>query len=112
VPILSARYSSAGRNTRSSAGFLPIADCAPIDFCPSVNLDLPWIAIPRQRCEFLSRCGTEQTLERPSRCLCQLPDSEHADLGQTRLSDRAYSPHQLDGQVVKEFQFGVGIDNH
>src|SRR6202011_5966998 len=56
--------------------------------------------------------GTEQPLERPSRCLCQLPDRKHADLGQTRLGDRAHSPHQLDGQVVKEFKFGVGIDNH
>ena len=29
--ILSARWRSVGRNTRSSAGFLPIADCAPAD---------------------------------------------------------------------------------
>ena len=30
-PILSARCSRVGRKTRSSAGFLPIADCAPTD---------------------------------------------------------------------------------
>ena len=51
---------------------LLLADCG---LCsrpsgPSVRLDFLWIAIPRQRCEFLSRRGTEQTLERPSRCLC------------------------------------------
>ena len=40
------------------------------------------------------------------------PIVKHADLGQTRLSHQAHSPHQLDGQVLKEFQFGVGIDNH
>jgi hypothetical protein len=55
---------------------------------PPVSLDLTCIAIPRQRCEFLSRRGTEQTLERPSRCLCQLPNSKHADLGQTRAPRR------------------------
>jgi hypothetical protein len=43
---------------------------------------------------------------------CQLPNSKHPDLSQTRPGDRAHSPHQLDRQVVKEFQFGVGIDNH
>ena len=34
------------------------------------------------------------------------------DLGQPRLGDRAHSPHQLDRQVVKEIELGVGIDNH
>ena len=28
------------------------------------------------------------------------------------MRDRAHAPHQLDGQVVKEVQLGVGIDNH
>ena len=35
-----------------------------------------------------------------------------ADLGQPRLGDRAHAPHQLDRQVVKEIELGVGIDNH
>src|SRR5271170_1696484 len=76
---------------------------------PSVSLDFPWIAIPRQRCEFFPRRGTEQPLERPSRCLCQLPDSKHADLGQTRLGfvdgnplneGREIADH-LDGGIVQ-----------
>ena len=79
---------------------------------PAGSLDFPWIAIPSKRRELLSCRGTEQPLERPSRCLCQLPDSQQADLGQPRLRDRPHSPHQLDGQVVKKFQLGVGIDDH
>lgn len=43
-------------------------------FRPAVSLDFTGIAIPCQRCEFLSCRGTEQPLERQSRCLCQLPD--------------------------------------
>src|SRR5215831_9675386 len=35
-----------------------------------------------------------------------------ANLGQPCLSNRAHSPHQLDRQVVKEIQLGLGIDNH
>ena len=76
-----------------------------------MRLDFARIAIPRQRRELLARRGTEQSLERPSRHLRQLPDGQHADLGQSRLGDRAHAPHQLDGQVVQEIQFGVGIDD-
>jgi hypothetical protein len=36
----------------------------------------------------------------------------YARLGQLRPSNRADSPHQLDWQVVKEVQFGLGIDKH
>src|SRR5271166_6843834 len=35
-----------------------------------------------------------------------------ANLGQPRPSNRAHSPHQLDREVVKEIQLGLGIDNH
>src|SRR5438552_7874544 len=35
-----------------------------------------------------------------------------ANLGQPRASHRPHSPHQLDRQVVKEIQLGLGIDNH
>ena len=41
VVILSARRSSVGRKTRSSAGFLPSADCAPAD------CDRRWVLISR-----------------------------------------------------------------
>ena len=78
---------------------------------PPMRLDFPRIAIPRQRRELLSRRGTEQSLERPSRHLRQLSDGQHADLGQPRPGDRAHAPHQLDGQIVQELQFGVGIDD-
>src|ERR1700730_5640634 len=68
---------------------------------PAMSLDLPWIAIPRQRREFLSCRGTEQPLER-----------SYPLLGQPCPGDKSDSPHQLDWQVVKELQLGVGIDNH
>ena len=35
-----------------------------------------------------------------------------ANLGQPRASNQAHSPHQLDRQVVKEIQLGLGIDDH
>ena len=35
-----------------------------------------------------------------------------ANLGQPRLSNRTYSPYQLDRQVVEEIQLSLGIDNH
>ena len=73
---------------------------------PPVRLDLARIAIPGQRRELLAGRGTEQPLERPSRRLRQLPDGEHADLGQPRLGDRAHAPHQLDRQVVQEVELG------
>src|SRR3984957_11447277 len=76
---------------------------------PTMRLDFPWIAIPRQRRQLLARRATKQPLERPSRHLGQLPNGMHAALRQPRLGDRTYPPHQLDGQVVKEVQLGVGV---
>src|SRR6516165_1163500 len=35
-----------------------------------------------------------------------------ANLGQPSASNRADSPHQLDRQIVKEIQLGLGIDYH
>ncbi len=58
--------------------------------------DFPWITIPRKRRELLSRCGTKQLRERPSRCSRQLSNGAHTDVGQPRLSDQAHA----------------GIDNH
>ena len=79
---------------------------------PTVRLDFAGIAIPRQRGKFLSRCGTEQTLERPSRCVRQLPDGQHAYFFQPLLGGRPHAPHQLDGQAMQEIQLGAGIDHH
>src|SRR4030095_9836307 len=76
---------------------------------PAVSLDFSWITIPRQRSEFRPYRGTKHLLERASRCFCQLPDSEHADLAQPCPRGRTHTPHQLDGQVVKESQLSVGI---
>src|SRR4029077_10537570 len=35
-----------------------------------------------------------------------------ANFGQPRLSNRAHSPHQLDGQIVKKIKLGLAIDNN
>jgi len=77
-----------------------------------VRLDFPWVAVPRQRRQLLPRRRAEQRLQRSSRGPRQLPNGEHADLGQPRLGDRAHSPHQLDRQVVKEIELALGIDDH
>ena len=55
-----------------------------------MRLDFPWIAVPRQRRQFLSHRVAEQLLQRPSRGLCQLSDGDDADLGQPCLGDWAY----------------------
>jgi hypothetical protein len=91
-----------GRKTRSSAGCLH----------PAIRLYLPWIAVPRECCQLLSRRMTKQPRERPSWQLCQLPDGMHVDLGQTRARCGAHAPDQLHRQVVKEVKLNVGIDNH
>src|SRR5262249_30891040 len=75
-------------------------------------LDLPWVAIPCERRQLLSGCATDYSLERPSRHLRQLPDGVNTDVGESRAGNRAHSPHQLDGQVMEETQFGLGIDDH
>src|SRR6516225_7748732 len=74
--------------------------------------DLPWIAIPCERRQLLSDRATDYSLERPSRHVRQLPNGSNTDLGEPPAGGRANSPHQLDRQVVKEIQLGLGIDNH
>jgi hypothetical protein len=64
---------------------------------PAMSLDFSWITIPRERSEFRPCRGTKHLTERASGCLCQLPDSSHADLGQSCPRRRTHSPHQLDG---------------
>ena len=104
----SARCSRAGRKTRSSPGLPADRRLRSRRSRPAVGLNFPWIAIARQRREFFSRRGTEQPLERPSRSVGQFPNRQHADFGQPRPGDRPHAPHQLDGQVVEEFQLGAG----
>src|SRR5215813_15326618 len=77
-----------------------------------MRLDFPWVTVPRQRRQLFPRRMTEEQLQRPSPGLRQLPNLEHANLGQPCLGDRAHSPHQLDRQVVKEVELGLGIDDH
>ena len=108
VPMRSARCSRAGRKTRSSPGLPADRRLRSRRSRPAVGLNFPWIAIARQRREFFSRRGTEQPLERPSRSVGQFPNRQHADFGQPRPGDRPHAPHQLDGQVVEEFQLGAG----
>ena len=78
---------------------------------PAMRLDLPWIAIPRQRRQLVAQRAAEQPLQRSPRGLRQLPDGVHADLGEPRLGDGADAPHQLDRQVVEERELGRGIDD-
>src|ERR1700730_2135478 len=80
--------------------------------CSMMRLDFPWIAIPRQRRQLLSCRATDKPLKRPSRRLRQLPNGMDADFGEPRPGNWAHPPHQLDRQVMKEIQLGVGIDNH
>ena len=75
-------------------------------------LDFPWIAIPCECRQLLSGRAADYSLKRPSWHLRQLPDGMDANLGQPRLSNRTYSPYQLDRQVVEEIQLSLGIDNH
>jgi hypothetical protein len=100
VPI-SARKVTQDRSKNQIFGRLPAnRGLRPCRSGSAASLDFPWIAIPRQRCELLACRATEQPLERPSRCLCELADRQHAALGEPRLRDRAHSPHQLDRQGV------------
>src|SRR4029450_12866780 len=78
----------------------------------AVSLDFPRVAVPSQRCKLLSNRATDHPFERPSRHLCQLADGMDTNLGQARLGGRTYSPHQLDRKIVKEMQFGFGVDDH
>src|SRR5215510_12128499 len=77
-----------------------------------MRFDLPWITIPRQRCQFLAGRTADYSLKRPSGHLRQLSNGVNTDLGQSLPGNRAHSPHQFDRQVVKEIQLGLGIDNH
>jgi hypothetical protein len=75
-------------------------------------LDFPWVAIPCERRQLLPSRATDYSLKRPSWHFRQLPDGVNTDLGESRAGDRAHSPHQLDGKVVQEIQFGLGIDDY
>jgi hypothetical protein len=76
-----------------------------------VHPDLPRITIPRERCELLSGCAADYSLKRPSRQLRQLPNGVDTDLRESCGGDQPHSPHQLDREIVKEIQLGLGIDN-
>ena len=88
----SARWRSVGRNTRSSAG-LP-AECR---LCSGrlrspTDLDLARVAIPRQRRQLVPQRPAKQRLEPPRLDVRQLSDGDHADVGQSRLGNRAPRP--------------------
>ena len=74
--------------------------------------DLPWITIPRERCQLLSDCAANYSLKRPAGHLRQLPYVANTDRCEPRAGDRAHSPHELDRKAVKKIQLGLGIDNH
>ena len=75
-------------------------------------LDLAWVAIPCERRQFRSGRAADYSLKRPSWHLRQLTNGVNTDFGESRAGDRAYSPHQLDRQVMEEIQLGLGIDNY
>ena len=75
------------------------------------RLDLPRIAVPRECRQLSSRRVSKQSLHRFRRALGQLTDSGDADLGEPRLSGWAHTPHQCDGQLVKELEFSFWIDD-
>src|SRR5262249_48538490 len=79
--------------------------------CSMMRPDLPRITIPRERHELLSGRAASYSLKRRSRHLRQLSNGVNTDLGEPRASDGAYSPHQVDRQVVKEIQLGFRIDD-
>src|SRR5262249_23802541 len=79
--------------------------------CSLTRPDFPRITIPRKRRQLLSGGAPDDSLERPSWRLRQLPDGTDADVGQSCLGNGAHSPHQLDRQVVQELQLGFRIDN-
>ncbi len=74
--------------------------------------DLPRITIPRERHQLFADRAADYSLKRPSWQLAELPNGMDTNLGQPRPSGRPHSPHQLDRQVMKEIQFGLGIDDH
>jgi hypothetical protein len=75
------------------------------------RLDLPRIAVPRECRQLSSRRVPKQSLHGPRRALRQLTDGGDADLGEPRLGGGAHAPHQCDGQLVKELEFGVRIND-
>src|SRR5918996_699566 len=75
------------------------------------RLDLPRIAIPRECRQLSSYRVPKQSLHRLRRALTQLTDGGDAYLGEPRLGGRTDAPHQCDGQVVQELEFGFWIDN-
>src|SRR5687768_18148431 len=75
------------------------------------RLDLPRIAVPGECRQLSSRRVSKQSLHGFRRALSQLTDGGDADLGEARLSGGAHTPHQCDGQPVKELEFGFWIDD-
>src|SRR6185436_3903153 len=76
-----------------------------------VRLDVPRIAVPRECRQLSSRRASKQSLHGLRRALSQLTDGGDADLGEPRLGGGAHAPHQSDGQLVKELEFSLWIDD-
>jgi hypothetical protein len=77
----------------------------------TTRLDLPRVAVPRERGQLSSRRVPKQSLHGLRRAPRQLTDGGDADPGEPRLGGRAHAPHQCDGQLVKELEFGIWIDD-
>src|SRR5262249_54208001 len=59
--------------------------------------DVPWIAIPSERCQLLSGRAADHPLQRPAWHARELADGADAALVEPRLGGWTYAPHQLDG---------------
>ena len=59
----------------------------------------------------LSSAARLSTAPRTEESFSQLTDGGDADLGEARSRWRADAPHQCDGQLVKELEFSVWIDD-
>src|SRR5687767_9997603 len=75
------------------------------------GLDLPRIAVPRECRQLSAHRVPKQSLDGLRRARSQLTDGGDADLGEPRLGGGAYSPHERDGQFVKELEFSLRIDD-
>src|SRR5687767_15471324 len=75
------------------------------------RLDLPRIAVPREGRQFASHRVSKQSLHGLRRALSQLTDGGDADFGEPLLGGRPHAPHQCDGQLVKELEFSLWIDD-
>ena len=112
VATRSARCSSVGRNTLSSAGFLPIADCAPADCARRCVVIARGSRFQASAASFSPAAGpSSRSSDRPG-VLANCPIVVTPVSASRALRDRPDAPHQADRQVVQKRQLGRRVDDH